>query len=506
MISVPDAVKLVSSFEKARILVIGDMCLDRFVRGDVTRISSEAPIPVMVEHQENCMLGQAGNTLSNLCGLKVIANIISVIGDDENGRHIARLVVEHGANEHQLVVCPSIPTTVKTRFMAAHQQVFRVDTKPVLSYPSETEAVLCEKITQLLPQYQAVILSDYGYGLLSQKVIRHTIDLANAHSIPVLVDPRGSDLSKYRGAYVATPNKKELAEATGGRPVQTDENIIDAAEYIISTAGIQNIVATRSQDGMSVISTSAAPVHLRTTAREVFDVSGAGDTVIATTAAGLASGAQLADAARIANIAAGVVVGKVGTAPIRASELIENLHAGEEVSGVAGDERVQKRMDWDQAKDQIEKWRARGLKVGFTNGCFDILHAGHVNYLNKARTKCDRLVLGINHDQSIRILKGPTRPVNDEDSRATVISGLNAIDLVVFFGATEEGGDNTAGNLIRHLKPDVYFKGNDYTIETLPEAKIMAGFGGKVELIELTEGLSTTNTIEKMKMSSGNAA
>ena len=506
MINASDAIKLVSTFEKARILVIGDICLDRFVRGDVTRISSEAPIPVMVARQENSMLGQAGNTLSNLCGLDVKATILSVVGDDAHGKMLIDLVNESGADGNALMIAPQIETTVKTRFMSAHQQVFRVDTEPRDSYPSDIENGLLDKISALLPEHDAVILSDYGYGLLSHKIIRHTIDLATAKSIPVLVDPRGSDLSKYRGATVATPNKKELAEATGGRPVQTDEDVIHTAAYLMSLSGIHNIVATRSQDGMSVISDKYDAVHLRTTAREVFDVSGAGDTVIATIAAGMAAGAGLADAAMIANMAAGIVVGKVGTAPIRLKELVEALQSSEENLQPKENEHAADMMDWDAAKEQIEKWRARGLKIGFTNGCFDILHAGHVNYLNKARSKCDRLVLGLNNDQSIRILKGPTRPVNDQESRATVIGGLSAIDLVVFFGAHKEGDDNTAGNLIRHLKPDVYFKGNDYTIEKLPEAKIMASFGGKVELIELTEGLSTTKTIEKMKIPSGNAA
>ena len=506
MINMPDAMELVAKFKKTRILVIGDICLDRFIRGDVTRISSEAPIPVMVARQENRMLGQAGNTLSNLSGLQVQASIISVIGNDLDGQMIRNLVNDCGADGDALIVSLSTPTTVKTRYMSAHQQVFRVDTEPVQQYSTDIEKTLIDQLHKILPQKDAVILSDYGYGLLSDKVIRTVIELAQKHSISVLVDPRGSDLSKYSGATVATPNKKELAEATSGMAVDTDANIILAASRLMAESGIQNIVATRSQDGMSVISSSGEPAHLRTTAREVYDVSGAGDTVIATIAAGLASGANLVDAATIANVAAGIVVGKVGTAPVRQKELLEALKSPEGAIHPPENDHAAEMMDWDAARDQIEKWRARGLKIGFTNGCFDIVHAGHVNYLNKARSKCDRLVLGLNHDKSIRILKGPTRPVNDQESRATVIGGLSAIDLVVFFGAEKEGDDNTAGNLIRAIKPDVYFKGDDYTIDKLPEAPIMASFGGKIELIPLTEGLSTTKTIEKMKMTSESAA
>lgn len=506
MIAMPDALEWVAQFEKTRILVIGDICLDRFIRGDVTRISSEAPIPVMVARQENRMLGQAGNTVSNLSGLHVKASIISVIGNDLDAQMIRDLVDDCGADGTGLVTSTATPSTVKTRYMSAHQQVFRVDTEPVQTYSAAIEKELIAHIESLLPQNQAVILSDYGYGVLSDQVIRVAIDLANQYSIPVLVDPRGSDLSKYRGATVATPNKKELAEATAGMAVDTDAHITMAAQQLMASSGIRNIVATRSQDGMSVVAADKEPVHLRTTAREVYDVSGAGDTVIATIAAGLACGASLVDAATIANIAAGIVVGKVGTAPVRQKELIEVLKSPEGFAPSINNAHTAEIMDWESARGQIEKWRARGLKIGFTNGCFDILHAGHVNYLNMARSKCDRLVLGLNHDQSIRLLKGPTRPVNDEESRATVIGGLSAIDLIVFFGAEKEGEDNSAGDLIRVIQPDVYFKGSDYTIDKLPEAKIMASFGGKIELIQLTEGLSTTKTIEKMKMTSGNAA
>lgn len=506
MMNMTDAIELIAQFEKTRILVIGDVCLDRFIRGDVTRISSEAPIPVMVSRQEHRMLGQAGNTLSNLSGLGVQAAIISVVGDDLNGEMIRTLIQDCGADGSAVITSALIPTTVKTRYMSTHQQVFRVDTEPVQAYSTETENLLIAQIKKMIARYDAVILSDYGYGLLSDRLIRETIGLATEHSIPVLVDPRGSDLSKYRGAMVATPNKKELAEATHGMRVDTDETVILAAKQLIATSGIQNIVATRSQDGMSVIDSESHFVHLRTTAREVYDVSGAGDTVIATIAAGLASGASLVDAATIANVAAGIVVGKLGTAPIRHIELLEALKSPEGILYPPEDSHAAQIMDWEAARDQIEKWRARGLKIGFTNGCFDILHAGHVNYLNKARARCDRLVLGLNHDQSIRILKGPSRPVNDEISRATVIGGLGAIDLVVFFGAEKEGEDNTAGNLLRMIKPDIYFKGNDYTIDRLPEAPIMATFGGRVELIPLTEGLSTTKIIEKMRNPSESAA
>lgn len=490
----------VTAMTSTRILVIGDICLDRFVRGDVGRISSEGPIPVMVTRQEHRMLGQAGNTFANLCGLGVKASILSVIGSDREGEIITALVTAAGADIDGLIVNEQTPTTVKTRYMSGHQQVFRVDTEGVGGCPAVVENILLARIAELVPKQDAIILSDYGYHLLSDKIIRQTIEMAQAKNIPILVDPRGHDLSKYKGATVATPNRKELGEATGGMPTITDQNIVDAAYHLMSQSGITSIVATRSADGMSIIDAHSPPTHLRTTAKEVFDVSGAGDTVIATIAAGLAAGAPLTSAASLANIAGGIVVGKVGTAIIRAHEILDALTHPDSISSLPLVDRghAPRIVDWDTALENIERWQARGHKIGFTNGCFDILHAGHVNYLNAARAECDRLILAINTDASVRILKGPTRPINNQESRATVMAGLGAIDLVVFFGAEKEGDDNTAKAVIEHLKPDIYFKGGDYTIENLPEAPVVHAYGGKIRLMTVTEGHSTTGIIAKI--------
>lgn len=497
---------ILSRMEKTNILVVGDLMLDKFVQGDVHRISPESPVPVLSVTRETVMPGGAGNVLTNLRGLNVSTNMIAVIGDDESGRILSGLVSALDIDPSTLMVRDGLPTTLKTRFLSGHQQMLRVDHETTIKLSSDIEEKIIAAVDKLVPLQQAVILSDYGKGVLTPAILRHTIDLAIAHKIPVLVDPKGHDYSKYSGATVVTPNRKELAEATGRSDIKEDEDIIAAATSLIKDCDIQSVVATRSQDGMSIVQATLPPVHLRTHAREVFDVSGAGDTVIATIAAGLAAGANLVEAAALANIAGGIVVGKVGTAPIRSKELAEALHNPDAVLGItpAGDRasidrsRMAHIADWNEALEQVERWRSRGLIVGFTNGCFDILHAGHINYLNNARNHCDRLILGLNTDQSIRLLKGPTRPVNDAASRATVIGALGAVDMVVFFGATTEEEDNTAGDLIRHLRPDIYFKGDDYKLDQLPEAKIMASFGGKVELIKLTEGLSTTRTIEKI--------
>ncbi len=506
---------LLATMPQQKVLVIGDLMLDRFIRGEVTRISPESPVPVLAAKQENRMIGGAGNVLSNLKALGIQGEIIAIIGDDREGEIVKGLVEAAGGSGEGLTIRPQTPTTIKTRFLAGHQQLLRVDnevTAPIL--PTLEEEIL-QKITALIPQQNALILSDYGKGVLTPQIIKTAIQLANKHKIPVLVDPKGSDFSKYSGATIVTPNRKELAEATNGAPTNADNEIVETSEFLIKQSGISAVIATRSQDGMSIISQKAdksgfeRPYHLRTHAREVFDVSGAGDTVIATIAAALATGGTLIEAASLANIAGGIVVGKVGTAAIRAQELIDainNPHHELETTA-AGDLSALDRSrrapicDWEKAQEEINRWRARGLKIGFTNGCFDILHAGHVNYLNDARNQCDRLVLGLNTDLSVNLLKGPTRPVNKQESRATVLGALGAVDLIVFFGAKTKDDDSTAKQLIQFIKPDIYFKGADYTLDKIPEVPIVLSYGGDVKLIPLTEGHSTSMIIEKINNS-----
>lgn len=510
---------IVKAIKGRKILVIGDLMLDRFVRGTVDRISRESPVPILAVKQENRMLGGAGNTLANLGALGINCEIIATFGNDAEGKILCGLVEAAGAAGAGLIARSDAPTSIKTRFLSGHQQLLRVDVDPETPVPEDVEEEILQKIEELAPQQHALILSDYG-RVVTAKVAAKAIGLANKHGIPVLVDPRGRDFSKYRGATLVTPNRQELADATGNIPVCSDGEIVCASEKIIGQCGIGAVIATRSEDGMSVISGKKdgtgfdRPVHLRTRAKEVFDVSGAGDTVIATIAAGLATGATLVEAASLANIAGGIVVGKVGTAAIRTIDLVEAL-TGEDyglettpAGDLSGLDRARRApvCDWDKALEQIERWRARGLKVGFTNGCFDILHAGHVNYLNDARNQCDRLVLGLNTDRSVNLLKGPTRPVNHESSRATVLAALGAIDMVVFFGAESLEDDQTAGKLIRHIKPDIYFKGADYTLDRIPEVPVVRSYGGEIKLIPLTEGHSTTLIIERINnKNDGNA-
>ncbi len=481
----------ISGLKEASVLVVGDIMLDRFVYGGVERISPESPVPVLSVSREDVMLGGAGNALANLAGLGAQGHIVSVVGDDAEGRAVIQQVKALGFETNGLVKDVDRPTIVKTRFLAGHQQLLRTDYESKEMVSSATRALILDQAKAVMGDVSAMLISDYGKGLLGRDLIAALIKAAKKHKLPVIVDPKGSDFTLYKGASIITPNKKELSEATDGAAVDSDEDIIAASECLIKECGLEAVVATRSKDGMSLIQKkNAAPLHLRNKDIEVFDVSGAGDSVIATIAAALASGAALEDAARLANAAGSIVVTKVGTAPIRVAEL--EAHFSEQQSRQAAV------MGWNDAVEQVKRWRARGLKVGFTNGCFDILHFGHVSYLNEARQNCDRLIIGLNSDASVKILKGEGRPVHDEDARAAVLGSLAAVDMVVLFGAEKVADDNTANALLESLQPDIYFKGGDYTVDQIPEAPIVQGYGGVVKVLSSFEGHSTTNSIKKI--------
>jgi len=403
--------------KSAPVLVIGDIMLDKFIYGNVERISPESPVPVLSIKREDQMLGGAGNALANLAGLRAAPHIISVIGEDDEGESLKSQLKSLNIDDKNLIIEKNRPTTVKTRYLAGHQQLLRSDFEHKTPMAESTSEAVLAKAKALIPNVKALIISDYGKGLLSKDLIADIVKTANNAKVPVIVDPKGQDFSIYAGATAITPNKKELSEATKGSAVEQDADIITAANELIETCDIQSIIATRSKDGMSVIEKGKEPLHLRSSDIEVYDVSGAGDSVIATIAASLAAGGTLQDSASLANIAGSIVVTKVGTAPIRSNELTEALDSdlGDVlVKHYAKSKTLLRQADclqWDEAAERIKRWKAQGLKVGFTNGCFDILHSGHVRYLDQAREMCDRLVLGLNSDSSVKILKGPTRPI-----------------------------------------------------------------------------------------------
>jgi len=459
--------------------------LDRFIYGEVERISPEAPIPVLHVRRETAMLGGAGNVVRNLVALGVNCHFLSAVGDDHAGRELAGLIGGQDGVEPTIVAEAERQTTIKMRFLAASQQLLRVD--------HETSAPLSETgrerirmtASALLGEVGAITLSDYGKGVLTPPLVRALIEAAVAANKPVLVDPKGSDYSIYRGATIITPNRKELLEATH-MPVGNSEQIVAAARHLIATCGFAHVLVTRSQDGMTLVSATGAIHHLPAEARDVFDVSGAGDTVVAVMAAAVAAGAPVVDAARLANAAAGIVVGKVGTAVVTTDELVAALERAE----IAADEA--KLVSLDGALARVERWRRRGLRIGFTNGCFDLLHPGHISLLSQARAACDRLVVGLNSDASVRRLKGASRPVQHQVARATVLGSLSTVDLVTIFD------EDTPERVIKMLHPDVLVKGADYTLDQVVGADLVRGWGGTVVLAELTPGHSTTATIARM--------
>lgn len=492
-----DLKDLVEKFQKTSIMVVGDVMLDSFVYGGVSRISPEGPIPVLSVSREDTMLGGAGNVFANLRAMGCAVEVVSVIGQDAAGREIADCIEDLGAKSAGLVIDDHRPTILKTRYLSQNQQLLRVDREQSTAIASKTEDQIFDYVSNNIGSAQLLILSDYGKGTLTLNLIKKLIQLGKKNKISVIVDPKGKDFSIYKGASLVTPNRNELSDATGGMAVKTDKDIEAAAQVLLKQSGIDNVIATRSEDGISVVSKKGHATHIPTEAREVYDVSGAGDTVVAALAASIATGASLEEAAQLANVAGGLAVAKVGTAIIRDSELIEAINSGD--NNDVSQSRLATIADWNTAKEQIRKWQAQGLKVGFTNGCFDIVHYGHVNYLNQARDNCDRLVLALNHDKSVKILKGEDRPINDEMARATVIGALGSVDLVVFFGAEKEGQDNTPCEIVGYLKPDILMKGGDYTIDQLPEGQVALSYGGEVNIMPLYEGYSTTNIIKKSK-------
>ncbi|MGE5476628.1 MAG: D-glycero-beta-D-manno-heptose-7-phosphate kinase [Bacteroidales bacterium] len=486
MTEISALVERVEKLKGTAVLCIGDAMLDRFVYGSVDRISPEAPIPVLYMEREDAMLGGAGNVVRNLVALGAHPAFVAVVGDDDAGREVGRLLGEHDGIDPCLVVEPGRQTTIKTRFFASSQQLLRADreTRAPLSQLSRDQVLA--RADSLLDKAGVVVLSDYGKGVLASPVVGELIARARRLGKKVIVDPKGTDYSHYRGATLLTPNRKELHEATG-MAVDSDQAVVKAARKLIDGCGVEAVLVTRSQDGMTLVTGKGDVHHLPAEAREVFDVSGAGDTVIATLAAAVASGAPLLEAARIANVAAGIVVGKVGTAVAYAAEVIAGLHHDEIQSAET------KVLGLEAALDVVERWRRKGCKVGFTNGCFDLLHPGHISLLGQSKAACDRLIVGLNSDASVQRLKGPTRPVQSEAARATVLASLASVDMVVIFG------EDTPLELIRALKPDVLVKGADYTVETVVGAADVMGWGGKVVLANLVDGQSTTNTIKRMK-------
>jgi D-beta-D-heptose 7-phosphate kinase/D-beta-D-heptose 1-phosphate adenosyltransferase len=466
-------------------LVIGDLMLDRYLIGEVDRISPEAPVPVVLLKQQNERAGGAANVAANLALLGINTTMAGVIGNDAEGRALLQMLKTLHINSDAVMTSDHRPTVTKTRILGGHQQMMRLDMESRSAFTqSETETLLKQINTALVKKPSVMILSDYAKGVLSETLCRQVIEQAKSLGIPVLVDPKGRDYSKYRGATALTPNKKETAEVCGVA-ITDHEHLLKEAAKLRDALGLEFLAVTRGEEGISLLE-KTGEIHIPAAAKQVFDVSGAGDTVIATLAAGLIHGLSHHQAFELANIAAGIVVGKVGTVPITREELLAELVSQ------GSFEQADKICDIDTLTQRVKQWKAQKQKIVFTNGCFDLLHSGHVTYLEAAKKTGDKLILGLNTDRSVSALKGPSRPVIHEADRARVLAALEAIDAVILFD------EDTPLKLIDAIRPDIIVKGSDYTEAQVVGGKEVKSWGGKVALIDIVPGRSTSCIIEKL--------
>jgi D-beta-D-heptose 7-phosphate kinase / D-beta-D-heptose 1-phosphate adenosyltransferase len=474
---------LEGGFSQLRVLVIGDIMLDRYIHGDVERISPEAPVPVLRHARRYERAGGAANVAMNLAGLGCQTILAGFWGNDNEKSELAAILDRANIDTVGVVTC-SLPTISKTRIVGRTQQLLRLDIES-RDKPSDAEAAdLQQRATDLVSKVHAVILSDYAKGALSNALCEAVIRAARNAGIPILADPKTPDFSKYNGATTVCPNLGELSAATR-IPAHHTEELLAAGQALVAEHDFQFLTVTMSEKGISVLR-NASIYHSAARAREVFDVSGAGDTVIATLAASLAAGLQIETAVDLANVAAGIVVSKVGTVPIARNELVAALTPS---SNITAGEKI---LDFERLKLRVAEWRATGESIVFTNGCFDLLHVGHIALLEDCRRFGSKLVLGLNADASVCRLKGPTRPIVSERERARVMAALAAVDAVVLFE------DDTPLELIRALKPDVLVKGGDYTIDTVVGHEDVLASGGRVEIVPTVEGFSTTNIVKKL--------
>ncbi|MCT7463285.1 D-glycero-beta-D-manno-heptose-7-phosphate kinase [Aliarcobacter cryaerophilus] len=466
--------------KKPNILVIGDLMIDHYLWGSCDRISPEAPVQVVNVKKESSVLGGAGNVINNLVTLGSVVDVISVIGNDSVANELKSLLEKIDVPTSNLVVENNRKTSKKSRLIASQQQVLRYDMESIDDINENSHKQIIQTLEKNIDKYSSIILSDYGKGVLTTNLTKEIIKIANKNNIKVLVDPKGKDYSKYKGSYTLTPNKKEAMEATN-IDIKDESSLIEALKSLKTQCELEVSLITLSEQGIAIFDDELTIKP--TVAREVYDVTGAGDTVIASIAFALGNDLDIKDAIYFANLAAGVVVGKIGSATTTLDEIYEyeySLHKSNSTSHI---------KTFDEIKTLASKLHSQGKKIVFTNGCFDILHVGHVKYLEVAKSYGDVLILGLNADSSVRKLKGPTRPINTQDDRAYILASLESVDYVVIFE------EETPYELIKLIKPHVLVKGGDY------EGKEVVGqdIADELKLVQFVDGKSTTNTIKRIQ-------
>lgn len=465
-------------FNNAKVLVLGDVMLDRYWFGSTNRISPEAPVPVVKVQENEDRAGGAANVAMNIASLNVPVTLHGLVGNDDAGRALDKLLSEHRI-QNQCVAVDSHPTITKLRILSRHQQLLRLDFEEGF-HNLDCQALLA-KLAAEITAYGALILSDYGKGTLD--TVQQMIQIARQANVPVLIDPKGTDFERYRGATLLTPNMSEF-EAVAGHCNDESEIVAKGLKMIVDF-DLSALLITRSEKGMTLLRPNQDPFHLPTQAKEVYDVTGAGDTVISVLATAIADGRPLEEACYLANAAAGVVVGKLGTSTVSPSELEQAIHQRAETGfGVVSE---------DELKVIVKQSKTRGEKIVMTNGCFDILHPGHISYLENARKLGDRLIVAVNTDESVKRLKGESRPINDLNARMAVLAGLASVDWVVPFG------EDTPQRLIGEILPDLLVKGGDYKPEEIAGSQEVWANGGEVRVLNFENGCSTTNVIKKIQ-------
>ena len=486
---------VLDQFGRKRVLVVGDIMLDRFVYGHVSRISPEAPAPVIETAGPLDVVGGSGNVVRNIVSLGAACEIVAVIGRDEAAQSIRTHLKDMKVSIGGLIEVEGRVTTVKTRFVAYlhNTHLLRADTEETTPVGQKVEDAIIAAVQRRIGAADVVILSDYAKGVLTPRVVAAVIAAARQDRKPIVVDPKGLDYARYRGATALTPNVGELAQALR-RPVKNDEAAVRAAALALADdVECESVLVTRGERGVLIVPRGGEAASFDATAKRVVDVSGAGDTVVASFALALVSDAGIRNAARLANVAAGAVVAKKGTSQVTADELRNLLLSRPHF------ELQEKIKDMEAVGDCVAAWRRDGLTVGFTNGCFDLLHPGHVQLLCEARSHCDRLVIGLNSDASVKRLKGATRPVQPDAARSVVLAGLAFVDAVVLFA------DDTPIELITRIRPDILVKGADYRIDQVVGHEFVESYGGRVVLVDLLPDSSTTLIIDRLKADAANA-
>ncbi|MCX8163740.1 MAG: D-glycero-beta-D-manno-heptose-7-phosphate kinase [Candidatus Micrarchaeota archaeon] len=489
IMNIKEVINAIENFKNKKILVIGDIILDIYSFGKVERISPEAPVQIFEILNEEKRLGGAGNVVNNLLELGINVSICSIVGENEFGFTVKKMLQEKNVETTSLFFTHQDRYSYKNRLISVdyNHQVLRIDRETKEEINQNSEAKIIEFLNQKIKEFDAIIISDYLKGLLTERLLENIIKICDNNNLPLIIDPKGKDYKKYKNATIITPNKKE-AEIASGISITDSETLKKAGIKLLNELNLKAILITLGKDGMAFF-TKNEIFSIPAKAKEVYDVSGAGDTVIATLAAAIVAGLSWKDAVELSNIAAGIVVAKLGTQPITKEELLSELDTGR-----ANNKKI---VNIYELLNYLKKAKDENKKIVFTNGCFDLLHVGHADLLSKAKKLGDILIVGLNSDNSVRRLKGEKRPIINQQQRASLLAALNAVDYVVIFD------EDTPIELIKKIKPDILVKGKDYKKEDVVGREIVESYGGKVELIELLEGISTTSIVEKISNNRG---